>query len=153
MSQPKQQLITFKSWAGKSSDISYYLNSHHVDFHCWTMQGRGRPVSVTAHAASGINCRNITWFERNTLIFIFLTKCAGVAVKEPISIDTEDTITLSVQWINNESFNTGTAIYTASWISPKSDVHSQQRFHYMGHKGRLEITSKIISFIHKHTYD
>lgn len=53
MSQPKQQLITFKSWAGKSSDISYYLNSHHVDFHCWTMQGRGRPVSVTAHAASG----------------------------------------------------------------------------------------------------
>lgn len=115
MSQPKQQLVTFKSWAGKSSDISYYLNSHHVDFHCWTMQGRGRPVSVTAHAAS------------------------GVAVKEPISIDTEDTITLSVQWINNESFNTGTAIYTASWISPKSDVHSQQRFHYMGHKGEVQI--------------
>lgn len=33
MSQPKKQLHTFKSWIGKSSDISYYLNSHHVDFH------------------------------------------------------------------------------------------------------------------------
>ena len=28
MSQPKLQLDTFKAWAGKSSDISYYLNSH-----------------------------------------------------------------------------------------------------------------------------
>jgi D-galacturonate reductase len=28
MSQPKQQLETFRAWAGKSSDISYYLNSH-----------------------------------------------------------------------------------------------------------------------------
>jgi D-galacturonate reductase len=32
MSQPKSQLATFQAWAGKSSDISYYLNSHHVDF-------------------------------------------------------------------------------------------------------------------------
>jgi D-galacturonate reductase len=53
------------SWAGKSSDISYYLNSHHVDYHCWMMDGRGRPVNVTALASSGI------------------------AQKEPIQIDTE----------------------------------------------------------------
>ena len=33
MSQPKLQLSTFKAWAGLSSDISYYLNSHHIDFH------------------------------------------------------------------------------------------------------------------------
>jgi len=39
MSQPKKQLTTFKAWAGKASDISYYLNSHHVDFHVWSMQG------------------------------------------------------------------------------------------------------------------
>lgn len=32
MSQPKKQLRTFAAWAGRSSDISYYLNSHHVDF-------------------------------------------------------------------------------------------------------------------------
>lgn len=31
MSQPKSQLETFKAWAGIDSDISYYLNSHHVD--------------------------------------------------------------------------------------------------------------------------
>ena len=30
MSQPKRQLRTFGAWAGRSSDISYYLNSHHV---------------------------------------------------------------------------------------------------------------------------
>lgn len=33
MSQPKIQLQTFRAWAGLSSDISYYLNSHHIDFH------------------------------------------------------------------------------------------------------------------------
>ena len=33
MSQPKLQLSTFRAWAGLSSDISYYLNSHHIDFH------------------------------------------------------------------------------------------------------------------------
>lgn len=38
MSQPKFQLNTFKAWAGKSSDISYYLNSHHVDVHVWAME-------------------------------------------------------------------------------------------------------------------
>ena len=37
MTQPKFQLDTFKAWAGKSSDISYYLNSHHIDIHCWAM--------------------------------------------------------------------------------------------------------------------
>jgi hypothetical protein len=30
------QLETFRSWAGISSDISYYLNSHHVDFLTWS---------------------------------------------------------------------------------------------------------------------
>ena len=27
---------------------------------------------------------------------------------------------------------TGTAVYTSSWVAPRSDVHSQQRFFYMG---------------------
>lgn len=46
MSQPKMQLETFKAWAGKASDISYYLNSHHIDFHevsrtaAWPLGGR-----------------------------------------------------------------------------------------------------------------
>jgi D-galacturonate reductase len=45
---------TFKAWAGKSSDISYYLNSHHIDQHAWQMAGRGRPVKVVASAATGV---------------------------------------------------------------------------------------------------
>jgi len=115
MSQPKSQLITFKGWAGKSSDISYYLNSHHVDLHCWMLQGIARPVSVTALGSTGI------------------------AKGEPFEINTEDTITLMVKWENLKSKNIGVAIYTASWVAPKSDVHSQQRFHYMGHSGEVQI--------------
>jgi len=115
MSQPKKQLETFRRWAGKSSDISYYLNSHHIDFHAWAVQGMARPVRVAAMAST------------------------GVARNAPHHIDTEDTITLTVQWENVESGNLGTAIYTASWVAPTSDVHSQQRFFYMGHNGEIII--------------
>jgi len=117
MSQPKFQLETFKSWAGISSDISYYLNSHHIDFHCWAMQDKARPLRVVA------------------------MKSTGVATGEPfnLNINTEDTISLMVQWENLESGSLGTATYTASWVAPKADVHSQQRFFYMGHKGEINI--------------
>ena len=47
-------------------------------------------------------------------------------------IDTEDTIfCLTVQWMNKDG-SLGVATYTASWIAPPADVHSQQRFFYMG---------------------
>lgn len=112
MSQPKTQLETFRAWAGKSSDISYYLNAHHIDFHVWSVGEFARPVSVHASSAT------------------------GVATGQ--GIETEDTIALTVKW-ENGSGNLGTAIYTSSWIAPKSDVHSQQRFFYMGHKGEVQI--------------
>lgn len=112
MSQPKSQLDTFRSWAGESSDISYYLNAHHVDFHVWSVGTRARPRSVVATASTGI------------------AKSKG--------IETEDTITLTVDW-ENKSGNRGTAVYTASWVAPKSDVHSQQRFFYMGHNGEVTV--------------
>lgn len=114
MSQPKFQLETFKDWAGKSSDISYYLNSHHIDVHCWGMQGKARPTRVVASGATGI------------------------ANAEPYNCpaSTEDTITLLTDWVNTGG-NTGTALYTASWGAPKADVHSQQRFHYLGTKGEI----------------
>eukprot|EP01113_Clastostelium_recurvatum_P048927 TRINITY_DN8992_c0_g1_i2.p1 TRINITY_DN8992_c0_g1~~TRINITY_DN8992_c0_g1_i2.p1 ORF type:complete len:429 (-),score=72.43 TRINITY_DN8992_c0_g1_i2:234-1520(-) len=119
MSQPKKQLETFRGWQwgkGKSSsDISYYLNSHHIDFHCWLVQGKARPVSVVGMAAT------------------------GVASSEPFKYDTEDTITLMVQWQNISTGSLGTALYTSSWIAPTSDVHSQQRFFYMGHRGEVTI--------------
>ena len=121
MSQPKKQLDTFKRWAGKSSDISYYLNSHHVDFHAWALRGIARPVQVIAMASTGVACN------------------------APYHLETEDTITLTVQWEKNrrgdpcDRPNLGTAVYTASWVAPRSDVHSQQRFFYMGHDGEIII--------------
>ncbi|TPX37816.1 hypothetical protein SeMB42_g06746 [Synchytrium endobioticum] len=117
MSQPKFQLNTFKSWAGKTSDISYYLNSHHIDLHLWAISDRAKPIRVTASAST------------------------GVATSPPYECEsgTEDTITLMVQWKNTESGNLGTAVYTSSWIAPKAEVHSQQRFFYMGHKGEIRV--------------
>mmetsp|Transcript_8237 Transcript_8237/g.20948 ORF Transcript_8237/g.20948 Transcript_8237/m.20948 type:complete len:268 (-) Transcript_8237:37-840(-) len=115
MSQPKTQLLTFKSWAGQASDISYYLNSHHIDFHEWCMAGRARPIRVTASAATGV-------------------------ASDMVDAETcEDTITLLVQWQNKEDGSLGTAVYTSSWIAPKAEVHSQQRFFYMGHKGEIRV--------------
>jgi len=114
MSQPKTQLATFKSWAGQSSDISYYLNSHHIDFHEWCMREQARPIRVTANASN------------------------GVATEMVDAESCEDTITLLVQW-ENKSGSIGTAVYTSSWIAPKAEVHSQQRFFYMGHKGEIRV--------------
>jgi D-galacturonate reductase len=113
MSQPKSQLETFRSWAGKSSDISYYLNAHHIDFNVWSVAHIARPLFVTALASCGV------------------ARGQGV--------DAEDTITLGVQWENFSSGSLASALYTASWIAPKSDVHSQQRFYYLGQKGELQI--------------
>ena len=113
MSQPKSQLETFRAWAGKSSDISYYLNAHHIDFNVWAVSHRARPIVVKASAATG--------------------------VAHAMDIATEDTITLTVDWENIESKTRATAIYTASWIAPKADVHSQQRFFFMAHGGEVTI--------------
>ena len=113
MSQPKSQLDTFRSWAGVSSDISYYLNAHHIDFHVWSVRPFARPTAVYATAASGVACQQ--------------------------NIPTEDSISLTVSWENITSGHFGTANYTASWIAPPSDVHSQQRFFYMGHRGEVRV--------------
>eukprot|EP00026_Physarum_polycephalum_P009431 Phypoly_transcript_09555.p1 GENE.Phypoly_transcript_09555~~Phypoly_transcript_09555.p1 ORF type:complete len:233 (+),score=23.43 Phypoly_transcript_09555:647-1345(+) len=118
MAQPKYQLNTFRGWKwgpDASSDISYYLNSHHVDFLCWVIGNRARPLQIST------------------------TVCTGVAKGEPYGLDTQDTITLTVVWQNIESKNMGTSVHTASWISPTSDVHTQQRCHYMGHSGEVQL--------------
>lgn len=116
MSQPKHQLHTFKSWAGASSDISYYLNSHHIDFHEWVVGETARPVRVMASAA------------------------VGVASSPPFDMPCEDTITLVVDWeVLSRPGSRGTAVYTSSWIAPRSDVHSQQRFFYMGQRGEITV--------------
>lgn len=108
MSQPKSQLETFKAWAGKDSDISYYLNSHHVDI-CESMVPDYSPVKVTASAAK------------------------GAAVEVGCVPETEDTITLLVEWRGKEDpTKVATGVYTASWTAPlKAGVHSNQYFHCM----------------------
>eukprot|EP01061_Rhynchopus_euleeides_P019803 TRINITY_DN32491_c0_g1_i1.p1 TRINITY_DN32491_c0_g1~~TRINITY_DN32491_c0_g1_i1.p1 ORF type:complete len:436 (+),score=155.61 TRINITY_DN32491_c0_g1_i1:49-1308(+) len=112
MSQPKSQLETFRAWAGISSDISYYLNSHHIDFHVFCMQGIAVPETVSAVASSGI-------------------------AEKQLGRPCEDTITLTVTWRNIGSGNIGTAVYTASWVAAPSDVHSQQRWFCLMEKGEL----------------
>ena len=114
MSQPKHQLETFKAWAGKSSDISYYLNSHHVDFHEWCCSGKARPERVVALSSTGV---------------------AQAKLGRPC----EDTITLSVQWRTLATNALGHALYTSSWVAPKADVHSQQRWFYMGQSGEVTV--------------
>lgn len=113
MSQPVHQLDTFSSWAGISSDISYYLNSHHIDFLLWAVGEKSNPVGVNALASNGV-------------------------ADAKLNREVEDTITLMVEW-ENTSGSKGTSIHTASWIAPKSDVHSQQRFFYMAHDGEVNI--------------
>lgn len=114
MSQPKSQLLTFKQWAGQSSDISYYLNSHHIDILCTILTGKADPVSVYASKSVGIG-------------------------KQLIERELEDTISLTVQWQNQRSFTEAHSIHTSSWIAPPSDVHSQQRFFYMGERGEITV--------------
>ncbi|MCJ1387274.1 hypothetical protein MMC18_000114 [Xylographa bjoerkii] len=116
MSQPKFQLETFKAWAGKDSDISYYLNSHHVDI-CESMVPGYQPVKVTANGSRG-------------------TAEALGCVK-----GTEDTISLLVSWQKKgEPEKVATGVYTASWTAPqKAGVHSNQYFHYMAANGEIRI--------------
>lgn len=122
MSQPKNQLETFKAWAGRDSDISYYLNSHHIDVCLWMVQGRAVPVKVTASGSRGI------------------------AESKGCIKGTEDTITLLVDFeilSSDGQKSTGknaTAIFTASWTAPQgAGVHSEQHFHFVGSHGETRI--------------
>ncbi|THZ32429.1 NAD(P)-binding protein [Aureobasidium pullulans] len=116
MSQPKSQLETFKAWAGKESDISYYLNSHHIDVN-ESMVPDYKPIKVTGSASKGI--------------------ATDLGCVE----ETEDTITLVVDWEKKDgSGRRATGVYTASWTAPqKAGVHSNQYFHYMASKGEVRV--------------
>ncbi|KAF7310663.1 GFO-IDH-MocA domain-containing protein [Mycena chlorophos] len=116
MSQPKLQLEVFKSWAGKDSDISFYLSSHHI----------GAP-----------------FFDRAVPTRVVASAATGIATGEPYNCvpQTEDTITLLVDWESTTSQrHRGTAVYTASWTAPlKAGVHSAQHWYYMGEKGDITV--------------
>lgn len=118
MSQPKSQLETFKAWAGVDSDISYYLNSHHIDICDSMVTPLGYvPVKVSASASKGI--------------------ATSLGCKE----GTEDTISLLVHWEHeSDKSKHATGVYTASWTAPqKAGVHSNQYFHYLAREGEIRI--------------
>jgi D-galacturonate reductase len=118
MSQPKFQLETFKAWAGRESDISYYLNSHHIDI-CDSMVSQLGyvPVKVSASASK------------------------GVATSMGCHESTEDTISLLVHWQKKDDPSRhATAVYTASWTAPqRAGVHSNQYFHYLASEGEITV--------------
>lgn len=118
MSQPKSQLETFKAWAGVDSDISYYLNSHHIDI-CDSMVSQLGyvPFKVSASASK------------------------GVATSLGCNEATEDTISLLVQWRHkDDASKRATGVYTASWTAPqRAGVHSNQYFHYLAKNGEIRI--------------
>lgn len=119
MTQPKSQLHTFRFWfEGKTpvTDISYYLNSHHVDICSWALQDQAVCTEVTALASSGAAKKEL---QKDILV--------------------EDTITLVTKWENVKSKNPGMAFFTASWIAGPMDVHSQQEFRFLGHDGEIKI--------------
>ena len=92
--------------------------------------------------------------------------CSAPQANERLDgVETEDTITLAVQWLNLADGSLGHATYTrrvdppcfvlwipeaipsshpsvirtSSWIAPKAEVHSQQRWFYMGQKGEVSV--------------
>jgi hypothetical protein len=90
--QPKIQLETFRAWAGISSDISFYLNSHHVDLHEWILSGKARPVRVHAMAATGV-------------------------ARAVLGRECEDTISINATWLNLASGSTGMIISANSCVT------------------------------------
>ncbi|CAH0005314.1 unnamed protein product [Clonostachys byssicola] len=118
MSQPKYQLETFKSWAGRESDISYYLNSHHIDICDSMVQDRGYvPVKVSASSSK------------------------GVATDLGCVDETEDTISLLVTWERKDApGKRAIGVYTASWTAPqRAGVHTNQYFHYLAANGEVRV--------------
>ncbi|CAD0113684.1 unnamed protein product [Aureobasidium uvarum] len=109
MSQPKSQLETFKAWAGKESDISYYLNSSMVPDY--------KPVKVTGSASKGIatdlGCVEET--EDTITLLVDWEKKDGSG---------------------RRATGVYTASWTAP---QKAGVHSNQYFHYMASKGEVRV--------------
>ncbi|QUC22641.1 uncharacterized protein UV8b_06882 [Ustilaginoidea virens] len=125
MSQPKSQLETFRAWAGRDSDISYYLNSHHVDV-CDSMVGPLGYVPVKVAAAAS----------------------TGVATGLGCAAGTEDTISLVVTWAQRRGagagagagVGVGVGVFTSSWTAPqRAGVHTSQHFHYLAAGGEVRV--------------
>jgi hypothetical protein len=126
MSQPKSQLETFRAWAGIDSDISYYLNSHHVSrclfcgnasswieacegLTCGCLSARLISIVGWSRASSSLSrlpplLRLVSPPASLTTVYVagVLDSCFGqVLIPLPFLRQvkqTEDTITLLVEW-------------------------------------------------------
>ncbi|KAG8917933.1 hypothetical protein FRC01_002123 [Tulasnella sp. 417] len=115
MSQPKSQLEMFRPWAGKDSDISYNSSSHHIDIHCWYVEGKSIPTPYVP-------------------LLLPPPWPTGISTSEPYNCveETEDTITFMA-----DPKHKGTAVCTSSWTALlKAGIHSAQ---YMGQIGAIRI--------------
>ncbi|KAJ3040389.1 hypothetical protein HDV00_010943 [Rhizophlyctis rosea] len=121
----------------KRFDPMYDLNSHYIDIHAWGVKDFAVPVSVMATAATGVatsalyNC--VAGTELFTQVSVLgISSSALIMPSNPRRgcLNTEIPIIAS---------HYQKPLNSASWVSPKSDVHTQQHFHYMGHTGELRI--------------
>lgn len=164
MSQPKSQLKTFSKWLTGNTkkaptDISYYLNAHHIDFLNVAIDATARPTIVYGMAAQGTanqELAEITQTSQSSSSTSVTTPAPSSSSSEPkeeVAPEmplVEDTISLMVQYENFSTSSTeskqgttvlsrGMAHFTSSWIAEKSDVHSQQRCFFLGSKGEINI--------------
>ena len=129
MSQPKSQLSTFSAWINdKSTDISYYLNSHHIDFFCNAVTAnvlQGHPTRVYAAASKG-------------LADSFLSQ-HHPSKGEVYDLDDSITLTVTFQF-TAPTPSTAVAVFTSCWTGPLNpDAHTQQTQHVVLHKGEIHV--------------
>jgi D-galacturonate reductase len=102
---------------GKDLDISYYLNSHHIDVNDWMVPDY-EPLRVTATASKGFatELEDDSWTASN--------------------------ITLAVDWGHpQDKKKRATGIYTARWAAAHAAPggHPNEYYDYMGSNGELRI--------------
>ena len=99
--RPNFLLVALSSERQSLTPFCLSPTRHHIDIHCWMVEGKFKPVRVNASAAKGI------------------------ATSLGCAEQTEDTITLLVEWEGvQDPSQRGVGVYTASWAAPmKAGVH------------------------------
>ena len=114
MSQPKYQLQTFRSWAGQVE--RYQLLSQRPSHRFQRVERVAHRPAVVGHGPG-----------------------LDAALQRPRASMPRIRSRSARNGKTSKTGSLASAFYTASWIAPKSDVHSQQRFYYLGQKGEVQI--------------
>jgi hypothetical protein len=103
------------------------------------MEGIARPIRVTAHASWGLasaldgfppNVEGLCYRKRR--MSEPCTSTAGASHIAPSRAGASALPILSAACSCVGPHSAAHATYTASWAAPKSDVHTEQRFFYLG---------------------